>query len=165
MGTSRVSTCSICLCLLVGCSGASGTPTLAPADGTVTYKGSPLAGATVTFIPASGPLAIGITDLNGKFVLKTGAHSGVALGSSKATVSITAPGSGDSRMDFSKAPTSDAARKEYFEKAAERMKLGGEASSQPKSLVPEKYGNLSTSGLSYTVKSTGDNHYRIDLVD
>ena len=159
----------ICLCLLAGCNGGgAAAPKLAPADGTVTYKGSPLAGATVTFVPDSGPLAMGVTDLQGKFTLSTGALPGVVVGNAKATVSMVAPGSGGSSSDFSKVPTTDAAREEYYKKAAEKMtaqQSGTDASSQPKSLVPEKYASASSSGLSYTVNKNGDNHYKIELVD
>jgi hypothetical protein len=133
----------------------------------VTYKGSPLAGATVTFIPEKGPLAMGVTDLQGKFTLNTGALPGVVVGPAKATVSMLAAGSGSSATDFSKTPATDAAREEYFKKAAEKMtaQQSGTDTSGPKSLVPEKYGSASSSGLSYEVKANGDNHYKIDLVD
>jgi len=49
--------------VLAGCGG--GGPDLVPVKGKVTYKGQPLSGASVTFHPATGPLATGTTDASG----------------------------------------------------------------------------------------------------
>ncbi len=162
----------VCLCYCGACSREEGgrAPKLAVVDGTVTYKGRPLVGATVTFIPESGPLALSITDFDGKFKLATGTLAGAAVGPAKVTVSAAAPGQsgGSGGVDLSKTPTNPADSEAYFKKAAEMQMAqgqGGAESTQPKSLIPEKYSRPETSGLTFTVKSDGSNHYPIELAD
>src|SRR5262245_59929095 len=79
-----------------GCGGSpeGGDVVLAQAEGVVMFEGSPMAGATVTFIPENGPVAMGTTDLQGKFRLSSGAMAGVAVGKAKATVSAVEAGKG-----------------------------------------------------------------------
>lgn len=159
----------ICLALLIGCSSGTNGPKLAPADGTVTYKGSPLAGATVMFVPAKGPVAMGITDVNGKFRLATGTIRGAVIG--PVTVSITAMSASEntSGMDaISKRPQSKEEADAYMKKASEMqaaMSSGRAADVMPKSLIPEKYGKAETSGLRYEIKANGPNHFEIALTD
>ncbi len=161
-----------CLTCAWGCSGGgSGDVKLAPADGTVTYQGKPLAGATVTFSPDKGPLAMGVTDLNGKFTLASGAMLGAAVGPAKVSVTAFPPGqkSTPGAEDVSKIP------KNADEAAAQLAKMGemqearrtgkDEANLPPKSLIPEKYMKVDTSDLKYTVKPGGDNHFSIELTD
>ena len=68
---------SICI-LQSGCGGASGDFPVAPVSGVVTMDGSPLADATVTFVPSvgaanseAGPFSRAKTDKDGKFSLET----------------------------------------------------------------------------------------------
>src|SRR4051812_10287496 len=83
----------VAVVVIFGCTDGSGTSVkLAPATGVVTYKGAPLAGATVTFMPEKGPLAMGVTDLKGEFKLNSGSMPGCAVGPAKVAVSIAAPG-------------------------------------------------------------------------
>jgi len=148
---------------LVGCNDGPAPPAMAPAGGIVKYKGSPLAGATVMFIPEGGALAGGTTDVSGKFKLMTGTLDGVAVGNCKVTVTAVEPGSGGAISGGSSAPSKDdmqekmmQATKSFIEKKS--------ASSGPKSLIPEKYGNADTSGLSYTVeKDSSKNQFTIEL--
>lgn len=157
------------LCLVCGCSGSGGDVKLAAADGTVTYKGSPLAGADVTFVPEKGPLAQGRTDLNGKFTLSSGALRGAAVGPAKVSVSAFPPSSTESpkKMDMSTPKTPEEAQA-FFNKAGEMqiaMGQSSDAAEPPKSLVPERYLRADTSGLSFTVNANGDNHFKIELQD
>ena len=68
---------SICI-LQSGCGGSSGDFPIAPVSGAVTIDGSPLADATVTFVPSmgaanseAGPFSRAKTDQDGKFSLET----------------------------------------------------------------------------------------------
>src|SRR5260370_29634940 len=98
---------------VAGCgdSPTGGNVALAKAEGVVTFKGGPLAGATVTFIPEKGPVASGVTDLEGKFSLSTGTMPGAALGPCNVTVSAVIPGSGAKSSspltEMTKPPTTD----------------------------------------------------------
>lgn len=55
-------------------SGCGGPPPLYPTAGTVTFKGVPVAGANVTFLPreADGEAAVAVTDAAGRFEMTTG---------------------------------------------------------------------------------------------
>lgn len=150
--------------LLSGCS-SSTRPKLAAADGTVKYLGTPLAGATVMFVPEKGPIAMGITDLNGKFTLSTGTYRGVVPGSAKATVTAAIAGqqSSDSQ-DLSKPAQSQAEADAFLKKAGEMQQaIATGTAPPPKSPIPEKYGNAETSGLVFTITENGDNHFTIEL--
>lgn len=145
----------------IGCSSGGGGPTLAPVDGEVTYMNKPIAGATVMFIPEKGPLALGITDAEGKFRLSTGTTRGVVLGSSRATVTVPEAAA----KEVLTPPKTQAEADAYMKKinAMQQARIGTSAASQkPASLIPEKYGKPDTSGLSYTVKA-GSNHFKLEL--
>lgn len=132
------------LLLAAGCSAprSADRPATQPVTGTVTLNGNPVDGATVTFQPidASGKAAVGLTDSAGKYALTTfGSNDGAVSGSYKITVIKTetpAPSNGD-------------AAGEYVPPEA----LGpGARPAAPKNLLPEKYANAQTSGLTATVK-------------
>src|SRR5690606_29529178 len=78
---------SSALGVLIGCSGSS-APDVVPAGGTITYKGAPVPGASVTFAAEGAPAAIAITDEQGRFALRTGTQEGAVPG--KHSVSIYA---------------------------------------------------------------------------
>ena len=150
--------------LIAGCSSPKG-PNLAAADGTVTYMGAPLAGARVLFIPEKGLVAMGTTDDKGKFTLSTGSSRGAIVG--PVTVEITASTASDNGSDknaVSKQPTSAAESEAYMKKAAEMQQaMAAGQVTQPTSAIPAKYGKAETSGLAYTIKENGDNHFAIEL--
>ena len=128
----------------VGC-GPSG-PTTAPVSGTVTYKGQPVAGAHVSFIPsdASSRAAEGLTDSQGHFTLGTfSASDGAILGKYK--VGVIAHG-----------PARPA-------KPGEGSGMPGETVPGPP-IIPAKYFSPETSGLTHEVKS-GRNHVELALTD
>ena len=147
----------------VGCSSSSEGPKIVPADGTVTYQGRPLADATVMFAPEKGPIASGITDLDGHFTLSTGSRRGVAVGPVHVSVNAGEPAN-DGLAELPKPKNAEEARA-YLEKAGQMQQAliqqGGPR--QPKSLIPPKYARMDTSGLTYEVKASGDNHYDIKL--
>src|SRR5207245_3694708 len=134
--------------MLGGCSGGAGGPEykLAEAGGTVTLSGRPLPDATVTFIPDQGPVAIGVSDLNGKFKLKTGARPGAVIGKCQVTVQSSTGGGIDPASDPSKAPATPEEAEARTKKMMEMQRniaSGGQGAAEvlsPKSAIPEKYG-------------------------
>lgn len=152
------------LCLITGCSSGKG-PKLAAADGTVTFMGAPLAGASVIFIPDKGPVAMGITDTSGKFVLSTGPDRGALVGPGKFTVTASTGGIDSKDAEaVSKQPKTPAETEAYMKKAAEMQKaMASGQIALPKSLLPIKYAKAETSDLVHTIKENGDNHFAIDL--
>lgn len=138
----RLWTLTICLvavslCLTSGCGGA-GRPGTVPVTGQVTLDGQPLAGAAVMFTgPEGGAPVTAVTDQNGNFRLQA------MPGLNKVAVAKTeaAGGAGEAEL----APAEDAP-----------------APVQPQLLVPRKYANPATSGITVDVKP-GMQPVRIDL--
>ena len=164
--SSRILSTWVCLCLAVGCSSSGSGPKLVPADGTVTFQGKPLAGATVMFVPEKGPFAMGITDAKGKFQLLTGTSRGVVVGPVKVSVTAAEGGKQEGPAAASERPQTPAETEAFMKKAEEFSKAvaAGKADVQPKSLIPEKFGKAETSGLSFIIKpSAAENHFKIDL--
>lgn len=133
------------LCLLVLLLGCSEGSDIVPVRGSVEFDGKPIAGATVTFVPAGnkGGISKGTTAADGTFELqligqnplpgaKVGNHS-VAI----SAVEVQAPGQGSGKEIGSLSM----------------------ATSAPKvrSLLPEKYGSVTTSGLAFEVKAGEEN--------
>lgn len=148
----------VTLCLgPAGCGGGPAAPDLAPVSGTVTLNNAPLPDATVTFMPEKGPVAIGVTNMNGEYSLRTGVNDGAVLGKHRVTVALAAR----SDKPANNEPPSDPSQMgNYYEKVtAQRAKQEGNDS---KSLIPEKYGKADSSGLSFEVKD-GENNFPINL--
>lgn len=142
---------------LLGCSEEASGPDLVGASGTVTYKGSPLAGATVSMISAAGHLSNGYTDPAGKFTMTTGARSGVPVG--KAKVGIV-------KVEAPAAPVDTTTMKpEDMQKM--QMAGGGKATELiTKSEIPEKYADPNKSGLVADVGGDpSKNVFTYDLAD
>lgn len=135
---TRVVLLSVSL-LALGCGGDA--PDLAPAGGTVTHDGTPLADADVLFIPeAGGPAAVGRTGADGKFQLTTGGSAGAVIGKHKVAVQAAAENSeGQSVVE------------------------GGEFIGEIKSRIPVTYGNYDMSGLTAAVTPDGENNFTFDL--
>lgn len=150
----------ICTCLhLAGCSGSD--VKLAPADGVVVFQGKPLPDATITFAPEKGPVAFAGTDKDGKFTLRTAGRVGVAIGVSRVTVIVL--GAPDKSIDLRgmKPPKTPEEGQAYAKAIAQLQEKAAAAKSE--ATIPEKYGRLESSGLSYTVKADGNNHFKIEL--
>jgi hypothetical protein len=62
---------------------------LAPVEGIVTQNGAPVEGAGVLFLPQTGPFAMGTTDAEGRFTLKTANYPGALVGEHRVTISKT----------------------------------------------------------------------------
>lgn len=112
---------------LVGCS--DGRPKTAPVKGTVTYAGKPVDKGSISFIPDGLPVATGELGPGGAYTLTTFKKGdGAVLGRHK--VVITA-----------------------FQESADPVEASAKL---PPPLIPLKYMNLMTSGLTAEVKD-GDN--------
>ncbi len=132
---------SLLLAPLAGCSGdstAADRPKTVPVQGTVTHKGQPLADASVAFVRSDNTRgAVGRTDSGGRYSLMT-----------------FEPGDG--------APPG-----EYGVQIVKYEESGVEpedGETPPlKSLIPEKYAAVGSSGLKATVTEEGDNTFDFDL--
>ena len=146
--------------LLGGC-GPSGVPVV-KVTGKVTFEGNPVDGALITFFPTdptTGREAAGRTDENGIFlVLTQGAKKNGALPGSYYVV-VTKTITVDSRGN--PIVPSDEPIPAYAE-AATAADAG-----RPiyKSLLPEKYGNAETSGLTAEVTQRGANSFAFELTN
>jgi len=133
------------LAVLPACSKAIKTEGV---TGVITYNGEPLANATVKFIPtdATGSQSYGKTNEKGEYKLQTllgAADAGTTPGEYKVTVDcITTVETGNM----------------IEENGEEKEETVAE------SLIPTKYNNAETSGLTATV-APGDNTINFDLSD
>jgi len=143
--------CMMSLWVLPGCGGANrpaNRPETVLTSGTVMYQGKPVAGATVTFVaespasqstPARG--AVGRTDESGQFKLTTfDPGDGVIPGNYRVTVA---------KMDATA--------------VAENPDPTLPPPPPPKSVLPEKFADPNTSGLTAEVKQGGENKFSFDL--
>lgn len=137
----RCAACAWLLATLAGCSGGR-EPTY-PVEGTVTLEGHSLAGSTILFRPAQGPVAIGKIDEQGHFRLGTyGDGDGAVAG--EHAVRLLMP---DKTFDVSP---------DELEFTTDFEKLRHEPP------FPPKYLAFETSGLTAVVKE-GENHFEFDL--
>ncbi|WP_139228664.1 transthyretin-like family protein [Planctomicrobium piriforme] len=130
--------------MLLGCGHSTDLPETADVEGVVTYQGQPLSSASVIFSPESGPIAMGVTDQNGVFHLKTQGSDGAKIGNHQVTVqAMGIPGGG--------AVTSV------------DPKTGRDLTVKMVSQIPEKYGIVGESGLTAVVERKKQNEFRFDL--
>jgi hypothetical protein len=130
--------------VLAGCPNSS-RPATYRVTGTVTMQEKPVEGAVITFVPSSneGEAASAITDANGKYALTTwqagdGARPGeYRVKLSKQEQTTAAPSKGVKNLSI------EEEQKIYVENMKPRPPA--------KSLMPSKYQDESTSGLSHTV--------------
>jgi len=131
----------------VGCGGQKGVP-VAKVRGTITYRGQPVAKASISFIPeqAGTVPALAVTDETGSYTLGTyAAKDGAPVGPCRVAISLTGPSP--------PLPPHLAAA----EAAAETLRMPG------KPLIPQKYFSPDTSGLRVEVLSGKDNVFNFDL--
>jgi hypothetical protein len=128
---------------LTGCSNSS-RPRTYPVTGTVTMQGKPVANAVITFVPTGtdGEAASAITDSEGKYALTTWeAGDGARPGEYRVKVSKQEETAVDPSKMVRNVPLEE--DQKYVENTKPRPPA--------KILVPSKYLDESTSGLSYTV--------------
>lgn len=136
----------------VGC-GNSDRPPMAEVTGTVVYRGQPVEGATVTFLPeAKGMRSAGaLTDAEGHFELMTFEDGdGAIVGKHRVTVVKRGPPAA------TKLPEGMGAA--FLEEKE------AQAADQGQPLLPAKYFSPETSGLEREVTSD-DNHFDLELTD
>jgi hypothetical protein len=108
---------------------------VAPAEGKIIHQGQPLAFGSVMFQPTKGPPARGVIQPDGSFRLSTyGDNDGAVIGSHRVRVAC-------------------------FE--SQKPSSGGNSASKEiiglgRSLIPERYSNLETSGLRVEVKAANE---------
>jgi hypothetical protein len=141
----------LALCSIQGCSGGKeGDPNGKTVTGTVTYNGSPVEGANVTFMSANSS-AFGLTNAEGKYQLTTASGEKVSLGDYQVSiVKKEAP------------PPSAASTNE-----AEYVPPDPNAppAPAPKDLLPAKYADAAKSGLTANVTADGENKFDFALTD
>ncbi len=145
--------------LMAGCGGKeeTGNEATTPVTGTVTYKGAPVADASVALTPDSppGPTpigrgAFGRTNAEGKFTLMTFvADDGAVPGAYK--VSVT-------KIEGQTSGGAETGADDYVDP-------GQGPPPKPKHLLPEKYSKTNTSGLTATVVEGTPLELKFDLVD
>lgn len=125
--------------LVVGCSQAGSAPT-SKVTGTITHKGTPLAGVSVTFTPDEGRPGTGTTDAQGRYSITTfQLNDGAVPGRHRVTV---APG-GETPMPQSPQ----------------------EAAQGPAAPFASKYMQLDKTDLTAQVESGKSNQFDFDLTD
>jgi len=137
------------LLLALGCS--QGNPIGAvPVSGKVTYKGQPVEGATISFIPASETRpAIAISGPGGAYHLMTLDVPGAMPGNYTVIVRKN-----DVAAESTKPVTME-----------EAVKTNSRPPPQPKGLLPAKYGDAARSPLKFEVKTGQKNNFDLQLAD
>ena len=141
--------------VLTGCSNSS-RPSTYPVTGTVISQGKPVAGAAITFVPTGneGEAASAITDSEGKYALTTWrAGDGARPGEYRVKVS---------KQEQTAVDPSKMVKNLSIE---EEQKIYVENKKPPppaKSLIPSKYQDESSSGLSHTVPK-GSSTFDIEI--
>lgn len=130
-----------------GCSTASG---FVPVSGKVTYKGQPVAGATIVFMGGENTRpATAVSQQDGSFSLMTLDAKGVAPGEYTVVVTKT-----DSPAASAEPPSME-----------EAAKSANRPPPPPKDLLPAKYGDPTKTPFKFTVKAGQKNHFDLQLAD
>lgn len=150
---------------MLGCGAATDAPEYAPVSGVVHHNGKEVPGALVEFVSATSPArSAGTTDASGQFTISSNAPGdGAPVGSHQVTVKkMELPGVTDRDTE------GDATVPRKRGDPSSRLVAVREAAKKgikERNLLPEKYANPATSGLTFEVKSGEDNQFLIDLVD
>ena len=122
---------------------------------TVTYKGAPVADATISFVPdaTAMPPAFGKTDAQGVAKMKTYVEGdGAVVGQHKISIIKS--------ETTSSGPVTDQDSPNYVPPAG-----GGAPPPVVKYIIPQKYSSPASSGLAIEVKDSGPNEFTFDLKD
>ena len=149
---------------------------IAPVAGTVLYKGVPVEGAWVQFIPEDAPvIAGGFTDEMGHFELTTYSEGdGAPVGEHTVTISMKPRAADDSqeielkRAEAAKvADPEDRAKKlgEIADSRKQRIIRFEQDAQNAQDKIPKKYASPKTSGLSFTVAVGTENECEFNLTD
>jgi hypothetical protein len=127
----------LALTLLSGC-GSSDEKETASVQGLVTFRGEPLAGATIFFVPEKGPRATAETDAKGTFKLMTYRPGDGAV-------------PGEFKVSVAKYVLDPATAKN--------------STPSTKNEVPERYGNTTSSMLRAKVEKGKKNEFKFELTE
>jgi len=147
---------TLMISLIAGCGGCGGPGVdMATAKGNVKVAGQPMADITVTFTPASGRPATGLTDAKGDFTLATFKEGdGAALGKHKVSFNHTPQKT---------SPTGPPTGAEYMPTPDMRGGPGGKGKAAPAAPFNAKYSNPGTSGIEVEVVAGKTNEFSWDL--
>lgn len=149
-----------------GCGGgssASEAVKTVAVSGVVTYRGQPVEGATVTFLPGTGvtdqnaKAAFGVTDAQGRYSLTTAqANDGAVPGNYLVTIS--------KQMAVGRQPDPADEEKDYIPPEPDGSESSFKAP-DPVTLLPPKFATPTTSGLTATVTDDGGQTIDFALTD
>lgn len=132
------------LSCLVGCKQDTAKTATYPVTGTITQAGKPVAEADIIFVPsgAGGLAAFGKSDSQGKFEMRTfEPGDGVATGAYKVKITKLEKGNETDSTVYS---DSEAEQETYNPE-------DGDLIVAPKNLLPKKYADHNSSGITHTV--------------
>lgn len=155
-----------CCYLITGCSG-SGRPAIAPVWGQVTYRGEPVADATVVYLcPGAPRLAVGKTDDHGKYRLTTyEPNDGAMVGTHAVTVKKYKLGPAEPDASAANVESMDqAGLSKAIEKSMHASAQHIARAEKAGSAIPVKYSNAKTSDLHKAVVH-GENIIDLNLTD
>jgi hypothetical protein len=144
---------ALSLSCLIGC-GSKGVPIpkTVPAQGTVTYQGKPVDGANVVFNPeGEGRAASAVTDASGNFTAKTSITGDtIVVGAIPGTY----------RVSITKIEKPAA-------KTPQEMMASRTSGAEPaeKHLIPERYSQATSSGITVVVPPEGKRDIKFELTD
>jgi len=135
--------------VIVGCTRGSGVQTV-PVSGKVTYKGQPVEGATISFMPEGETRpATAISGPGGAYRLMTLDAAGAMPGHYTVVIRKS-----DIPTESTKAVSME-----------EALKLNSRPPPQPKELLPAKYADAARSPLKFEVKAGQKNTADLQLAD
>ena len=147
----------LALLMAAGC-GREESPTgldLYPVEGVVTMGGDPVAGATINFYcKEANKSAFGYTNEDGEYVLTTSSVNDGAVAGSH-TVTITKFNVPPETPALAPVESEDYAPPGFGEETAPAFEM--------ESLLPKKYSDPATSGLTAVVGPDSDNEFDFDL--
>jgi hypothetical protein len=146
---------------LTGCSNPDSKYT--KVEGTITYNGAPVDGATVTFmaVAADGESAAGSTNASGRYTLSSsgGVVGGAGVLPGEYIVRVS------KREQLPPDPDQEAYNQGKITLDELQQKMSTKVLPIPKELLPEKYGQPSTTNLKATVNKGGVSKQDFDLKD
>lgn len=125
----------------------------APVTGVVTFDGKPVANANIAFDPDNdGPMSVGTTTPEGAFSLSVARERdkpGAKVGSHRVTITAFEEPSSSQNSD----------------PALGSLAMATESEAGVTNLLPDRYADFGTSGLTFDVSASGENFAEFKLVE